>query len=509
MSSSRAPPTSHNSSTAQPSSPSNHFSKFPKFLSRHTHHRDRSRSFTDVGSIAPPSISSHTPSSSTSSDLPPPKPRVLVKKTSRLFGRKENDHKSSKEDFTDLEGDSSSEPPIIIEPAPAVSSTSSFALIHRPRQRTRSERPLSTASSASEYLQQFNPPSSPRITDIPSRLSGWFHHTFSSSTTDLPIAQSLPPSTSLYLSRSLPPSAHPKSKLKSASAIMNHIPGKANLEKAVRYLLDSDIAQPDKCTETIWLMGVEHPGYEPPPLAIEASSSFSVDVISSTSQTLVGQQREQDPLSHRSATPSSTLSRSSQSPVLNHSQSSQSPHPNAVSKLQPLGWPPSFYSDFTSRIWLTYRSQYPPIRDITLAALNENPNWDIQVTSPQKSSKWGWPIGGEKGWTSDTGWGCMLRTGQSLLANALIHLHLSRGKWACVGRKLKYLRRSFYPDWRRPSYPTMTHEYATYVRILSWFLDSPSPLCPFGVHRMALAGKDLGKDVGCWFGPSTAAGAIK
>lgn len=26
---------------------------------------------------------------------------------------------------------------------------------------------------------------------------------------------------------------------------------------------------------------------------------------------------------------------------------------------------------------------------------------------------------------------------------------------------------------------------------------------------MALAGKDLGKDVGQWFGPSTAAGAIK
>jgi hypothetical protein len=26
---------------------------------------------------------------------------------------------------------------------------------------------------------------------------------------------------------------------------------------------------------------------------------------------------------------------------------------------------------------------------------------------------------------------------------------------------------------------------------------------------MALAGKDLGKDVGQWFGPSTAAGALK
>jgi cysteine protease ATG4 len=55
----------------------------------------------------------------------------------------------------------------------------------------------------------------------------------------------------------------------------------------------------------------------------------------------------------------------------------------------------------------------------------------------------------------------------------------------------------------------MTQEYATYVKIVSWFFDTPSPLAPFGVHRMALAGKGLGKDVGSWFGPSTAAGAIK
>lgn len=51
--------------------------------------------------------------------------------------------------------------------------------------------------------------------------------------------------------------------------------------------------------------------------------------------------------------------------------------------------------------------------------------------------------------------------------------------------------------------------YASYVRILSWFLDDPSPLCPFGVHRMALVGKELGKEVGEWFGPSTASGALK
>lgn len=84
----------------------------------------------------------------------------------------------------------------------------------------------------------------------------------------------------------------------------------------------------------------------------------------------------------------------------------------------------------------------------------------------------------------------MLRTGQSLLANTLLHLHLGR-------------------EWRRPPNPVHTNDYATYVQIITWFLDSPLPQAPFSVHRMALAGKELGKDVGQWFGPSTAAGAIK
>ena len=64
-------------------------------------------------------------------------------------------------------------------------------------------------------------------------------------------------------------------------------------------------------------------------------------------------------------------------------------------------------------------------------------------------------------------------------------------------------------DWRKPPYPVQTPDYATYIQLITWFLDSPSSLCPFSVHRMALAGKDLGKEVGQWFGPSTAAGAIK
>jgi hypothetical protein len=64
-------------------------------------------------------------------------------------------------------------------------------------------------------------------------------------------------------------------------------------------------------------------------------------------------------------------------------------------------------------------------------------------------------------------------------------------------------------EWRKPPHPVYTADYATYVHIITWFLDDPSSLCPFSVHRMALVGKQLGVKVGQWFGPSTAAGAIK
>lgn len=60
-----------------------------------------------------------------------------------------------------------------------------------------------------------------------------------------------------------------------------------------------------------------------------------------------------------------------------------------------------------------------------------------------------------------------------------------------------------------PSFFSSTPEYSRYVRLVSWFFDDPSPLSPFSIHKFATEGKKLGKQIGEWFGPSTAAGAIK
>ncbi|KAI5474555.1 cysteine protease, autophagy-related protein 4, ATG4 [Pseudohyphozyma bogoriensis] len=167
------------------------------------------------------------------------------------------------------------------------------------------------------------------------------------------------------------------------------------------------------------------------------------------------------------------------------------------------GWPADFYHDFYSRIALTYRSGFPPIPC-------SPPPSGVQGVFDSLSMSIG--RGSQRtvdGLSSDSGWGCMLRTGQSLLANSLMKVHLGRD-WR---RPLPPLAPPQTATSSSPSSPSLPQplspQHAEYARIISLFIDDPSPLAPFSVHRFALMGKQLGKEVGEWFGPSTAAGAIK
>lgn len=91
---------------------------------------------------------------------------------------------------------------------------------------------------------------------------------------------------------------------------------------------------------------------------------------------------------------------------------------------------------------------------------------------------------GDTGLTSDKGWGCMLRCGQMVLAQALVCLHLGR-------------------DW---CWNPETCNSA-YLRILRMFEDRRA--ATYSIHQIALMGASEGKEVGQWFGPNTVAQVLK
>ncbi len=82
------------------------------------------------------------------------------------------------------------------------------------------------------------------------------------------------------------------------------------------------------------------------------------------------------------------------------------------------GWPPEFLDDFESRIWMTYRTDF----DVIPRSTEPKAASALSFTMRLKAS-----FGDQTGFSSDTGWGCMIRSGQSLLANALSITRLGRG----------------------------------------------------------------------------------
>ncbi|KAF9152584.1 Cysteine protease atg4b [Linnemannia schmuckeri] len=119
-----------------------------------------------------------------------------------------------------------------------------------------------------------------------------------------------------------------------------------------------------------------------------------------------------------------------------------------------------FMMDFQSRLWFTYRK-------------------DLARIEPSF-------------YTCDSGWGCMMRTGQSLLAQAFIQVLMGR-EW-----------RVHHHD--QPQ-PTQRRQERRYKEVVSWFVDEAER--PYSIHRIAKQGLALDKRIGEWFGPSTVAHALK
>ncbi|KAI8577509.1 hypothetical protein K450DRAFT_252018 [Umbelopsis ramanniana AG] len=209
----------------------------------------------------------------------------------------------------------------------------------------------------------------------------------------------------------------------------------------------------DLRNQGLWLLGCryelpDNESLESKIIAAQAESMFDQQAAHSlTAVPDTGAAPESTSVTAHSDTPSTV----SDAPPPTEKPANDSAEENTISKFAVSSlWPADFYEDFTSRLWYTYRHNYPPIRPAN--------------------------------YKTDIGWGCMLRSGQSLLANTLM-IHL-------LGR-----------DWRRS---TMTKSgWNQYAKIVHWFLDELSARAPFSIHRIALLGKQLGKNIGEWFGPST------
>ncbi|KAH8819594.1 putative cysteine protease atg4 [Xylogone sp. PMI_703] len=138
------------------------------------------------------------------------------------------------------------------------------------------------------------------------------------------------------------------------------------------------------------------------------------------------------------------------------------------------GWPQAFLDDFESKMWFTYRSNFPCIPK------SQDPKANVSMTLSVRLRS---QLGDQAGFTSDTGWGCMIRSGQCLLANALVMLRMGR-------------------DWRRGSSNIEERN------ILALFADDPK--APYSIHQFVQHGSAIcGKHPGEWFGPSATARCIQ
>ena len=114
----------------------------------------------------------------------------------------------------------------------------------------------------------------------------------------------------------------------------------------------------------------------------------------------------------------------------------------------------AFIEDFRSRIWITYRKNFPSLID---------------------------KDGTEVGITSDAGWGCSVRATQMLVAQSL------RFRW--FGRD-------------------SCLEKEKYCKILRHFVDHPS--AALSIHKIVSLGHSrFGKSPSEWFGPTTSARAVE
>ena len=123
----------------------------------------------------------------------------------------------------------------------------------------------------------------------------------------------------------------------------------------------------------------------------------------------------------------------------------------------------AFYQDFGSKLWMTYRKNYEEFKNTKI--------------------------------NTDCGWGCMIRSGQMLVANAILQLKL--------GRQWRWFDPSKFPNMAVDAGDELMHK--KIIRLFGDNLESPLSIHNF----MEIAENSFSKKPGDWFGPTVTAHLIK
>lgn len=173
--------------------------------------------------------------------------------------------------------------------------------------------------------------------------------------------------------------------------------------RIVQYFWDPEPKNDDDSTAVIWCLGRKYETYT---AETTADTGTKRDDESRDSRTTSLPAPKEQNASHSS----------SEDPAIDSSFETVD-HGDATSNAA-REWPPAFLDDFESRVWMTYRTGFPTIPRSDDASANSKLSLSVRLKNQ---------LGSASGFTSDTGWGCMIRSGQCVLANALAIHRLGRG----------------------------------------------------------------------------------
>ncbi|OCT47666.1 putative cysteine protease atg4 [Cladophialophora carrionii] len=272
------------------------------------------------------------------------------------------------------------------------------------------------------------------------------------------------------------------------------------IKRFVRYFYDPPPKYDDMSGTSIWLLGKEYKATPPKPVTttdhddvveVESSSDSHEPSDAASAPSTAPETQQQQQQSQQNASESQNTSSFDDAQLVTGGEDT----PSLSNDPSDRGWPIPFLDDFESRVWMTYRSNFTPIPRSHDVDSSTGLSWSVRLRNLTE----------REGFSSDTGWGCMIRSGQSLLANALIMLRLGRD-WRRPGTHTSRTASPPPPSSEPPTYTSSSTQ--TEASILSLFADSPS--APFSIHRFVHHGAtSCGKHPGQWFGPSATASCIQ